>query len=548
MVEIKTAGGIFVLFCAINMLNYIDRGIIPGSPLQFEGFISSVLHANANNATAGGAASSGVSTWLGFLVSAFIAGYSVFSIAFGYWAIYYRPFVLIAAGLAVWVVAMFLCGLADSAQSLTMLLVGRILSGVGESSFQAIAPSFIDDNAPPAKRTLWLGVFYCGITVGTAAGYFYSAMFATSVLRWPWAFYFEGLFMVPLVLMCMFCIPKRFNLAGGHMAADTKRKSVVIEVSGTRPSSAAGSSSNMSVDTSAQESFFQSSLSFVEPSMSISGMASSIDKESKSPLLAPRIALHIEIWAILKSPLFMLVAMGSAAYVFSISGLGAFGPSLLIGMGLFEEKSAAMVFGAIIVVAGTIGTLLGGLFLDRSCRSQPDNEDFRVYMATRQLCLMLTLGTVFLVVSWLLLDHGLALTISALSIALTFLFGCVPASVVAIILSVDKRRRGLALGINTLLSHVLGDVPSPIVLGLIKDTAAPHCNIVADNKLNPLCAEDRTGLKLTLLVPYLWLIWAIVLAAVAVEVARRRYTRSLDAETSRIVSPATNAHSVMRTC
>ncbi|RHY88663.1 hypothetical protein DYB37_003291 [Aphanomyces astaci] len=553
MLEVKTVGAIFVLLCAINMLNYIDRGIIPGSPLQFEGFISSVLHANSNADNATSATTTphtGVSAWLGLLVSAFIAGYSVFSIAFGYWAIYYRPFVLIAAGLVVWVVAMFLCGLADAVQSLNLLLIGRILSGVGESSFQAIAPSFIDDHAPPAKRTLWLGVFYCGITVGTASGYFYSAMFATSVLRWPWAFYSEGLLMVPLVLMCVFCIPKRFNLPGGHMMRDEPkpRKSIIVEENVTRPTSFESDSSNPAA-TTAQDGLIHSTLSFIEPRLTSSTPAvagPSSDRDTKSLLVTPRVSLHVEIWEILKSPLFMLVAMGSAAYVFSISGLGAFGPSLLIGMGLFEEKSAAMVFGAIIVVAGTIGTLLGGLCLDRNCKTQPDNDEFRVYMATRQLCVMLTLGTTFLVVSWLLLDYGLVLTVSALSLALTFLFGCVPASVVAIILSVDKRRRGLALGINTLLSHVFGDVPSPIVLGLIKDSAAPHCNIVADNKLNPLCAQDRQGLKLTLLFPYLWLVWAIVLSAVAVQVARRNYDRRLKSEAAQTLSPG--GHGSIHTC
>ncbi|KAF0686623.1 Aste57867_21595 [Aphanomyces stellatus] len=530
MLQLNTPTAVFVLFCLINLLNYIDRGIIPGSPLQFQGFISSVQHGSNGTASGGGG---GESTWLGLLVSAFIAGYSVFSIAFGYWAIYYRPFVLIAAGLAVWIVAMLLCGLSDAAKNLNVLLVGRVLSGVGESSFQAIAPSFIDDHAPPAKRTLWLGIFYCGITVGTAAGYLYSTLFASSALRWPWAFYTEGILMAPLVVACVCCIPAKYNQPGGQQLLARKRKSIA-EASFTRPSS------DISLSKSYDDGcILQSTLSIVEQSHASAVLSADDDAHHPSKAaLIPRVALHVEIWEILKSPLFILVSLGSAAYVFSISGLAAFGPSLLIGMGLFEEQSAAMVFGGIVVVAGTIGTLLGGLFLDRNCKCDSDNEDFRVYMATRQLCLMLTIGTVCLIVSWLLLDQGRFLAISMLSIALTFLFGCVPASVVAIILSVEKRRRGLALGINTLLSHVLGDVPSPIIIGLLKDHAAPNCNTLDNNKLNPRCAGDRQGLKLTLLLPYLWLIWAILLSTVAVCLARRTYMRRLTAEGRAPSSPA----------
>ncbi|KAF0685822.1 Aste57867_22344 [Aphanomyces stellatus] len=449
--QLPNVGSIFLLLCTINLLNYIDRGIIPGSPIQFQSFITKCLVGMPNMSL------EHENAYLGLLVSAFIAGYSVFSIPFGYWAIHCRPFLLISIGLSIWCLAMLLCGLSDPLQSLDLLLAGRVLSGIGESSFQAIVPSFIEDFAPPSKRTMWLGIFYCGITVGTAAGYFYSALFATSPLRWPWAYYSEGLLMIPFVLICMCCIPTQFNLPSGHMQVEA--------------------------------------ISFVS-----------------------------EVTGILSNPLFMLMSLGSSAYVFSISGLAAFGPSLLIGLGLFEESSAAMVFGGIIVVAGTIGTLLGGFLLDRSCTGN-EHDLFRLTMATKQALLFLTLGTFFLLTSWGCLAQDLNMvSIVILAVALTFLFGCVPASIVALLLSVDKRKRGLALGINTMMSHLLGDVPSPIVIGMFKDYTAPKCRTIpGEVALHPDCVQDRHGLKLTLLFPYVWLVWAILLAAVGVCLARRRF-------------------------
>ncbi|ETV93183.1 hypothetical protein H310_12788 [Aphanomyces invadans] len=448
--KLPNAGSIFFLLCLINLLNYIDRGIVPGSPIQFQSFITSCIMGIPDMSLAH------ENMYLGLLVSAFIAGYSIFSIPFGYWAIHCRPFLLISVGLSIWILAMLLCGLADPAHSLVLLFVGRILSGIGESSFQAIVPSFIEDFAPASKRTLWLGIFYCGITIGTATGYFYSALFAKSSLRWPWAYYAEGLAMLPLVLICSFCIPAKFDLPSGHQ--------------------------------------------HMEP-----------------------VSFAKELGGILKNPLFMIMSLGSSAYVFSISGLAAFGPSLLIGLGLFEESSAAMVFGGIIVVAGTIGTLMGGFLLDRSCTTA-NNDLFRLGMATRQALGFLSIGTATLLVSWVCLDQDLNMvSMVLLAVALTFLFGCVPASIVALLLSVEKRKRGLALGINTMMSHLLGDVPSPVVLGMFKDYHAPQCRTIPnDVVLHPDCANDRRGLKLTLLFPYAWLLWGIVLAGVGVCLAKKR--------------------------
>jgi hypothetical protein len=38
------------------------------------------------------------------------------------------------------------------------------------SALQTVVPPYIDDNAPPAKRGLWLSIFYMAIPVGTAIG------------------------------------------------------------------------------------------------------------------------------------------------------------------------------------------------------------------------------------------------------------------------------------------------------------------------------------------------------------------------------------------
>ena len=61
--------------------------------------------------------------------------------------------------------AAFGCGLSFGFVSLVLC---RAVVGVGEASFISLAAPFIDDWAPPARKTLWLAMFYLTIPVGGA--------------------------------------------------------------------------------------------------------------------------------------------------------------------------------------------------------------------------------------------------------------------------------------------------------------------------------------------------------------------------------------------
>lgn len=56
------------------------------------------------------------------------------------------------------------------------------MTGVGEASFAGLAPTCLDDLAPSARRSSWLGVFFAGIPVGGALGYVAGGVFAD----WSW--------------------------------------------------------------------------------------------------------------------------------------------------------------------------------------------------------------------------------------------------------------------------------------------------------------------------------------------------------------------------
>ena len=95
----------------------------------------------------------------------FASGRSAASVFFGHLVHSHPPFRLMTVGLVIWVIACLLSGLSPN---FYVLLVARILSGVGEASFQTVVPPYIDSNAPTSKRGLWLSIFYLGIPVGSA--------------------------------------------------------------------------------------------------------------------------------------------------------------------------------------------------------------------------------------------------------------------------------------------------------------------------------------------------------------------------------------------
>lgn len=123
----------FTFLFFLNLLNYIDRGIIPGASEEFSAFVSDSLDTNTPD------------LYVGLLQSAFIVGFSLAAICFGHVIHFVSPFKMVGVGLVVWILAAALSGFARQAGSYQLLCAARMLSGVGEAGFQCVAPPFILD-------------------------------------------------------------------------------------------------------------------------------------------------------------------------------------------------------------------------------------------------------------------------------------------------------------------------------------------------------------------------------------------------------------------
>lgn len=257
-------------------------------------------------------------------------------------------------------------------------------SGVGEASFQTVAPPFIDDNAPADKKALWLSIFFMGalaaraaparrwtcpqptpprphapaIPVGTALGFAYSSIVASSRglnLGWRAAFLYEIPAMVPLALMALF-VPKKY--------AERRAKG------------AAKSSQPVEYDALAEGGSKEGSST---------KLISAADDADDSPDLS----IKDELRNITRSPVYLCSVAGYAAYTFvtmvrgrwlaqrpaaappdpppprpprarCLQGFATFGSDFLLQMHIFpSEESASITFGLIVALAGLIGAAAG---------------------------------------------------------------------------------------------------------------------------------------------------------------------------------------------
>jgi MFS family permease len=471
--------GVIILLCMINLVNYLDRGIIPGAPEKFEHFISQTLQIEATQQ----------SLYLGILASAFIASYSVCTMVFGYLALSNRPFRTIAFGMSVWVIAVIICGIAKYTESYYVLLFGRVLSGVGEASFQCNATPFIDTHAPKESRALYMGIFLASITVGTALGYVYGSSLAASPLGWSAAFFIEGFMMVLLILGCLFCVPAELDVVPKDHNHERKTPKET------------------------------------ESDILADNETSFLEAHRKKSFFA-------EWWAIFSNPTFALVVFGHAAYTFSLAALSVFSPVIFIGLGLFKtETQVSMVFGGIIVLTGTIGTPLGGILVDRLLKRESVTKDLRCYVSVSSLFYFVVIAEALALIM-MAFTGSKYLFLGFLACCFLFLCALSPAETIAVMELFPESRRSMAIAANTLIIHAFGDVPSPIILGWLKDTWAPRCGTVeidGEAELNPECWKDRAGLRDVLLFAVLWLLWAVALWGIALVVLRRIQRRKATA-------------------
>ncbi|KAL3350383.1 hypothetical protein AABB24_023052 [Solanum stoloniferum] len=417
---------LLAVFCVINLINYVDRGTIA----------SNGVNGNRRTCTKDGTCSSGsgiqgefnLSNFQdGVISSAFMVGLLVASPIFASFAKRVNPFRLIGVGLTVWTIAVVGCGFSIN---FWFIATCRMLVGVGEASFISLAAPFIDDNAPVAQKTAWLGIFYMCIPTGIAFGYVYGGLVGNH-LSWHWAFWIEALLMLPFAVLGLFMKPlqlKGFSHTGS-------KKPLTSPLTACPEEAVLNCSNGLS---STRE----------DPKDGSKGAPSNLNELAR--FWKDLKVLHLE-------KTYVINVLGYIVYNFVIGAYSYWGPNA--GYYIYHMKNADMMFGGITVISGIFGTLAGGFVLDRMTST--------ISNAFKLLSVATFLGAIFCFAAFCFKSLYAFIPLFAIGELLVFATQG-PVNYVCLH-SVNPGLRPLAMAMSTVSIHIFGDVPSSPLVGVVQD-------------------------------------------------------------------------------
>lgn len=359
---------------AMNLLNYIDRyilaAVIPTIGKEFPL----------------------TETQKGWVGSAFLIGYVLFSPFVGWLGDRLPRRWLLAAGVGAWSLATAATGLS---QDFAHLLLTRGFLGLGEATYAILAPALIADLFPRATRNRALTIFYVAIPVGAALGY---AVGGFVDPRWGWrnAFYFVGL-------------P---GLAAAFLA-----------------------------------------FAFREPRR---GAAEEVSAEDHRRLASQPLTWR-SYAALRRNRSYVFTTLGMAMYIFSLGGLQYWTPNFLQSERGFTAESAGLMLGAAVGISGLVGTALGGLLADWLAARGVRGHYFLA-------CGVPMLGSAPVVLAALFVRPPAAIFAGILAGLTLALMNTGPSNTILVNVT-PPRMRAAAVAVNLFLIHLLGDIPSPVLIG-----------------------------------------------------------------------------------
>ncbi|HXI54996.1 MAG TPA: MFS transporter [Polyangia bacterium] len=175
---------------------------------------------------------------------------------------------------------------------------------------------------------------------------------------------------------------------------------------------------------------------------------------------ATRTSLGQSLRLLRQRPSYIFNTVAQTIYTFTIGGLAGWMPTYFVRERHLPLKTADLTFGGVLLLAGFIGTLLGGRLGDRMARGRRDG-----YFTMSGWALVLSLPFILLAV----LSPTPAIFWPAMFVTLLLLFlntGPLNAAM-ANVLPADLRGFGFAL--YTMSIHLFGDAASPWLIGLASD-------------------------------------------------------------------------------
>ncbi len=165
------------------------------------------------------------------------------------------------------------------------------------------------------------------------------------------------------------------------------------------------------------------------------------------------------ILGLARNPAFLTSTLGMAAMTFSLGGIQVWMPKFLYSERHYTLEAANLAFGIIIVIDGIVAALAGGWLGDYLLKRW--KSSYYLVSAASML-----LGIPVMIVA--LFTKG-PLMMPAIGVAAFFLLLNTAPLNAAVINSVGAHIRATALAVNIFIIHILGDVPSPTMMGWVAD-------------------------------------------------------------------------------
>jgi len=298
--------------------------------------------------------------------------------------------------------------LSGLAWNFTSLFLARASVGVGEAAYVTIGPSLLSDYFPRGQRGRVMAIFFCAIPVGSALGYVVGGLMDVH-FGWRMAFFVAGL---PGLVLAVLCLGLRDPPRGSQDEA--------------------------------------------EPGAGGEHSAAGDAKAGDRPLFMSYLQL-------LRNKPYVLTIVGYVAYTFALGGLAFWMPAFLERMRGIPREQATVSFGTIVVITGFIGTFAGGWLGDYCARYSQ-----RAYLWISAIATLIAAPF-----AWVALTapsqtvYLICMVVAQLMMFLST--GPINASIVNLVLP-TQRASANALGVFTI--HLLGDVPSPIIIGMLSDTSS----------------------------------------------------------------------------
>lgn len=286
--------------------------------------------------------------------------------------------------------------LSGMARGFWSLFVVRVGVGIGESSCAPAGQTILSDYFPPAKRSTILAAFNCGVPIGHGLGLYLGGYIAQH-WGWRWAFYLLG---IPGLLLALVVATLREPMRG-QMEEQLK------------PPPAAG---------------------------------------------APH-AIKRLLAVIRATPTLRWHFAGMAMIGFAVNGAAVWLPTFLVRVRGMTVEAAGEISGLSAIVAGLLGTFLGGVLADRWMARRKNARMF--ILVVRSLLVIPFLFGMFFVAEPVLL---ITLIVVGSSVSAVW-FG--PASAVVHDL-VEPGIRSMAVAVYLLVINLAAGV-SPILIGKLTD-------------------------------------------------------------------------------